>query len=76
MWPMFLQTVSLFLKGKMFRDPKQVFLRSAMGVAAGVILLVLLGKFVPAIPLWASAMAAGVVTGLLMPYLFKDLKYA
>ena len=73
MWEMFVQSASLFLKGKMFRDPKQVFIRSVIGVAVGAILLIVLGKFV--LPLWAAAGVAGVVTGAMMPYMFKDLKY-
>lgn len=73
MWEMFLQSASLFLRGKMFRDPKQVFTRSIIGVSIGAILLIVLGKFV--FPLWAAAGVAGVVTGAMMPYLFKDLKY-
>lgn len=73
MWEMFVQSASLFLKGKMFRDPGMVFTRSAIGVFIGLVLMIVLGKF--ALPLWAAAGVGGVVTGLLMPYLFKDLKY-
>lgn len=73
MWEMFIQSASLFLKGKMFRDPKQVLVRSTIGVVGGAVLLIILGKFL--LPLWAAAGIAGVITGAMMPYMFKDLKY-
>jgi len=74
MWEMFMSSASLFIKGKMFRDNTAVFMRSAIGVAIGAILLVVLGKFL--LPLWAAALVAGVVTGAAIPFLMKDLKYA
>lgn len=44
MWDMFLNSAQLFLKGKMFRDPAHVFRQSAIGVAIGVVLFVILAK--------------------------------
>jgi ABC-type enterobactin transport system permease subunit len=74
MWEMFVNSMQMFLKGKLFRDNKLVFTQGAIGVAAAVILIVLLGKFV--MPMWAAALVGGFVSGALMPYLFKNLKYA
>ena len=64
----------MFLKGKLFRDNKLVISQGAIGVVVAVVLIVLLGKFV--LPMWAAAIIGGFVSGALMPYLFKNLKYA
>ena len=73
MWDMFLNSAQLFLKGKMFRDPAHVFRQSAIGVAIGVVLFVILAKV--GLPIWLAASIASLVTGAAQPYLFKDLKY-
>lgn len=70
---MFMGSMQMFLKGKLFRDNKLVIMQGAIGVAVAVILIVILGKLV--LPMWAAALMGGFVTGALMPYLFKDLKY-
>lgn len=74
MWNMFLNSAQLFLKGKLFRDMNQVLRQGAIGVIVGVVLLVVLAKL--SLPVWLAAVVAGLVSGALMPYLFKDLKYA
>ena len=74
MWEMFTNSMQMFIKGKLFRDNKLVVMQGAIGVVVAIILIVLLGKFV--LPMWAAAMIGGFVSGALMPYLFKNLKYA
>ncbi len=74
MWSMFLHSAQLFLKGKLFRDPVHVFRQSAIGVAIGVVLFVVLAKV--GLPIWLAAALASLVTGAAQPYLFKDLKYS
>jgi len=74
MWDMFLNTLKLFLKGKLFRDPVAVLKQWAIGFAlafALVLLPALLG-----VPLWLCVPLAALITGIAQPYLFKDLKYA
>jgi hypothetical protein len=73
MWSMFVQSAQLFLKGKLFRDPAMVFRQSVIGVAIGVVVLVVLAKL--GMPVWTAAGLAGLATGAVQPYLFKDLKY-
>jgi len=73
MWEMFTNSMQMFLKGKLFRDNKMVARQGSIGVILAIILTVLLGKFV--LPMWAAAIIGGFVSGALMPYLFKDLKY-
>lgn len=71
---MFTNSMQMFIKGKLFRDNKLVVMQGAIGVVVAIILIVLLGKFV--LPMWAAAMIGGFASGALMPYLFKNLKYA
>jgi hypothetical protein len=74
MWPMFTNSLRLFLKGKLFRDPKAVGLRWFAGFAmafAAVVLLGLLG-----VPVWLAVVLASLAVGVIQPYLFRDLKYA
>ena len=73
MWEMFLNSFRLFLKGKLFRDMNQVMRQGAIGVVIGVLLLVILTKL--GAPVWLAAIIAGLVSGAVQPYLFKDLKY-
>ncbi len=73
MWDMFIQSMKMFLSGKLFRDNKLVMKQGVIGVLLDIVLVVGLGKFV--LPMWLAAMIGGVASGALMPYLFKDLKY-
>lgn len=69
---MAMNSAKLFFAGKLFKDNKtvvrQMLLCAGLGVVAGVIV----GQFAP---MWAAALAAGVVSGFVQPILFKDLKY-
>jgi hypothetical protein len=74
MWDMFTNSLLLFLKGKLFRDPMAVLKQWAIGFALAFALLL-----VPALlglPLWLCVPLAALATGIAQPYLFKDLKYA
>lgn len=73
MWEMFTNSMKMFLRGKLFRDNKMVARQGSIGVILAIVLTVLLGKFV--LPMWVAAIIGGFVSGALMPYLFKDLKY-
>lgn len=70
---MFTNSMKMFLRGKLFRDNKMVARQGSIGVILAIVLTVLLGKFV--LPMWVAAIIGGFVSGALMPYLFKDLKY-
>ncbi|GIX26761.1 MAG: hypothetical protein KatS3mg123_0642 [Burkholderiales bacterium] len=73
MWDMFLNSLKLFFKGKLFRDPRAVFRKWLIGFLASLIAVIVLAK--AGLPIgWTVAIAA-LGTGLLQPYLFKDLKY-
>ena len=69
---MFASSVQLFLKGKLFRDGRQVFSQwlKGFGITLGVLLIAGL-LFSPVVGVILASLAGGA----LQPYLFKDLKY-
>ncbi len=71
---MFMGSTKMLFTGKLFRDNTKVISQWAIGFLVAIALIVLLGKFV--LPIWLAAMIGGLVTGALMPLLFKNLKYA
>ncbi|MCH9806660.1 MAG: hypothetical protein K0U74_02920 [Alphaproteobacteria bacterium] len=73
MFGMVMDSAKLFLAGKLFQEPGKAMQQLAIGVGAGLIAVWAVGQFAP---LWAATAAGGAVSGLLQPYLFKDLKYA
>jgi hypothetical protein len=74
MWPMFTNSFRLFLKGRLFREPKVVARRWLVGVAIALVAVVALRM--SGAPLWLAVAMPSVAVGLLQPYLFRDLKYA
>lgn len=73
MFDMFLNSVKLFLAGKLFRDGRAVLQQWLKGFAVCLLLLLVLGWWVSP---WLGVVVASVVGGLIQPVLFKDLKYA
>lgn len=73
MWDMFINSLRLFLKGKLFREPRMVMRQWLIGVAVTLLALVLLAKL--GLPLWLSVLLASLGGGALQPFLFKNLKY-
>ena len=73
MWEMTKSSISLFLQGKLFADPAQVYKQMAIGVIVTAVLLYAL-TYVGLHPILASIIA-GLLGGALQPYLFKNLKY-
>lgn len=73
MWVMFTNSLRLFLKGKLFREPRMVLRLWLIGVAATLVALVVLVKL--GVPLWLAVLLASLGGGALQPFLFKDLKY-
>ena len=74
MLEMFISSTKMLLTGKLFRDNVKVVSQWSIGFLVAIALIVLLGKFV--VPIWFAAMIGGLVTGAMMPLLFKNLKYA
>lgn len=74
MWDMFSNSLTLFLKGKLFREPGEVLKKWLIGFAVSLVALIVLAKV--GLPLWLAVVIAAAGAGALQPYLFKDLKYS
>ena len=74
MFEMFLNSATLFIQGRLFRDINNVFKQACIGMAIAVFLLIVLVKI--GLPLWLSIILTSLVAGAIQQYLFKDLKYA
>ena len=73
MLDMFLNSVKLFVAGKLFRDSRDVLMQWLKGFGVSLGLLLVLGWLVS--PL-VGVVVASAVGGFIQPVLFKDLKYA
>ncbi|MEZ5829687.1 MAG: hypothetical protein R3D05_00735 [Dongiaceae bacterium] len=73
MWEMAKNSIILFLRGRLFQDPRKVVQLAIVGMATTAILLIALGLV--GAPLPVAAGVAGLAGGALQPYLFKNLKY-
>jgi hypothetical protein len=74
MWDMFSNSLRLFVKGKLFREPGAVLRQWSIGFGVSVAAILILVKL--GVPLWISVIVAALAVGFLQPYLFKNLKYA
>jgi len=74
MLDMFSNSLKLFLKGKLFRDPGAVFRQWLIGFAVSLLAVVVLVKL--GVPPGFSVVAVALAAGILQPLLFKNLKYA
>ncbi|MGS0757967.1 hypothetical protein ACVBEH_26790 [Roseateles sp. GG27B] len=73
MWGMFINSLQLLFKGKLFRDPLEVFKKWLVGLVAATVLLVVLVKV--GVALWLAVVLVALGIGALQPWLFRDLKY-
>jgi len=73
MLEMVMNSAKQFFAGKLFKDNKaamrQLVIAAGLGIVAGVIVGLVA-------PVWAGAIAAGAVSGAVLPVRYKDLKYA
>lgn len=74
MWDIFLNSLKLFFRGKLFREPKQVLRQWLIGLLVALVALVLLVKL--GLAIWLAVLLVSLGVGALQPWLFKDLKYA
>jgi hypothetical protein len=74
MWDMFVNSLRLFLKGKLFREPRAVFRQWLIGF--GIACVAVIGIVKLGAPLWLAVIVVALAAGVLQPYLFKNLKYA
>jgi hypothetical protein len=73
MFEMFRHAVTLFFRGKLFRDHRAVFRQWLIAFAISVVLVLGVGWVASPV---AGVVVASVVGGMLQPYLFKDVKFA
>jgi hypothetical protein len=62
----------LLFKGKLLQNPWYFTRETALGIMIGFLLIVGLGKL--GVNLWVTISLSALITGLLMPYLLKDVK--
>jgi len=74
MFEMAKNSITLFMQGRLFKDPRAVMRQALIGIVITAVILVAL-SFTP-LPLWAAAAIGGFIGGVAQPFLFKDLKYA
>ncbi|ACC79147.1 hypothetical protein [Nostoc punctiforme] len=65
-------SAKLFFKGKLIRNPIFFVTQTTIGIAIGFLLLVLLAQ--APIPFYLPIILSSLVTGMIMPFLFKDFK--
>ncbi len=73
MWDMAKNSITLFLQGKLFQDTGMVIRQMMLGIAVTAAVLVAIAA--AGAPVWGASIVAGLLGGMLQPYLFKDLKY-
>lgn len=71
MFDMVLNSIKLFVAGKLFRDNAAFFRQLCVGFAVTLALMLALGWVNP----WLGMVAGGAIGGALMPWLFRNLKY-
>jgi pilus assembly protein TadC len=65
-------SAKLFFKGKLIRNPIFFLKQTTIGITIGFLLLVLLAQ--APIPFYLPIILSSLVTGVIMPFLFKDFK--
>ncbi|MDJ0508797.1 MAG: hypothetical protein QNJ64_06045 [Crocosphaera sp.] len=65
-------SAKLFVKGKLFRNPGYFYRQLTLGVLIGSLLLVGLGE--AGLNLAFVITISSIVTGMMMPFLLKDVK--
>lgn len=73
MFDMFLHSVALFVRGKLFQNPLHVVRQAALGVCITAAICIGLARWVGV--LWIAVPVSAALGGLLQPFLFKNLKY-
>ena len=73
MFEMFMDSATLFMKGKLFQDYKSVFIKMLIGMIITAVIAIILAKLGGG--MWVAIGVASLIGGALQSYLFKDLKY-
>lgn len=73
MFEMFMNSVTLFWKGKLFQDLGNVIRQALIGIVIAAAILI--GLSMAGLPLWLAIVITSFIAGVYQPWLFKDLKY-
>lgn len=65
-------STKLMLKGKLLRNPGYFFRQSVIGIAIALLLFV--GTAKVGLGLWLPIVVSSLATGMMMPFLLKDVK--
>lgn len=65
-------SAKLFVKGKLFRNPGYFYRQLTFGILIGLLLLIGLGE--TGLNLAIVIAISSIITGIIMPFLLKDLK--
>ncbi|MEH1867034.1 MAG: hypothetical protein V7K69_18770 [Nostoc sp.] len=65
-------SAKLLFKGKLIRNPIFFVKQTTIGIAVGFLLIMLLAQ--APIPFYLPIILSSLVTGMIMPFLFKDFK--
>ena len=65
-------STKLLLKGKLLRNPGYFIRQSAIGCGLGLLLLIGLEEV--GVSFWIPIILSSLVTGMVMPFLLKDVK--
>ena len=74
MLDMFINSFTLFWKGRLFQDLGHVIKQAVIGMVIAAVIVIVMVKI--GLALWIAIVVASLVSGAIQPYLFKDLKYA
>jgi hypothetical protein len=70
---LFSDTIELLLQGRLFRDSGFVIRQGLIGVVIAAFLLWVMVKV--GVSVTIAVLATSVLSGLIQPYLFKDIKF-
>jgi hypothetical protein len=74
MLDMFINSISLFCKGRLFQDLSHVIRQATIGMVIAALIVIIAVK--AGLALWMAIIIASLISGGIQPYLFRDLKYA
>jgi len=73
MFELFLQSITLFMRGKLFQKPLHVARQAAFGMVITALVCVALTRLLGV--LWVAVPVSALLGGMVQPFLFKNLKY-
>lgn len=73
MFGLFKNSIFLFCKGRLFKNINYFLQQACIGILIAAMIVIVMVKM--GLALWIAVVTASLVSGVIQPYLFKDLKY-